>query len=252
MSVTFLGIDLAWQSEKNHSGLVAMRGDTNGAEIVGFSTGIATLPDVVDYTLSYTTPNTVVAIDAPLIIKNQRDQRPCEKAISQKFGRYHASAHSSNLTLYPDPGSVKLARLLEQKGFLHEPNPARDKHKGGRWFFEVYPHPAQVVLFNLPKIIRYKKGRVAEKRQGLDTLRSYIKQKFVAGNPPIRRNEKFEALLKQDLEVLKGKLLKYYEDTLDALVCAYLALYYWTWGDEKNEMIGDLETGYIINPTEAL
>lgn len=40
--------------------------------------------------------------------------------------------------------------------------------------FEVYPHPAQVVLFDLPKIIRYKKGSASEKREGLSVLRRYL------------------------------------------------------------------------------
>jgi len=39
---------------------------------------------------------------------------------------------------------------------------------------------------------------------------------------------------------------------LDAYFCAYLALFYWRWGGERNEMIGDLQSGYIINPTAHL
>ncbi len=252
MAVTFIGVDLAWQSDKNHSGVVVLRERGRGAEMVEYSIGIATLQQVVDYVIAHTTADTVVAIDAPLIIRNSEGQRPCEKFIGKKFGSRHASAHTSNLTLYPNPGSVKVAHLLEQRGFSHNPNPVNDKHRRGRWFFEVYPHPAQVVLFSLEKIIKYKKGSVTDKHQGLQILRRYIQDKFVMGNPSIHPNEKFNNLLQQDLQSLKGRGLKPYEDTIDALVCAYLALFYWTWGLEKNEMIGDLETGYIINPTEPL
>ena len=252
MTTTFIGVDLAWQSDKNHSGIAVLRGDSSGATLFSCSANIATLQGVVNYILANATANTVVAIDAPLIIKNAGGQRPCEKLISQKFGRYHASAHTSNLTRYPDAGSIQVAQLLEQNGFSHTPNPTTDKYKEGRWLFEVYPHPAQVVLFDLEKIIKYKKGRIADKRAGLEILRHYIKTKFGQGRPPLRPNDLFEELLNQDFDRLKGKALKHYEDILDALVCAYLALYYWRWGAEKAEMIGNLETGYIINPTEVL
>lgn len=252
MTNTFIGIDLAWQSDKNHSGIAVLRGDSNGAALFSYSTDIVTLLDVVDYVLAHATPNTVVAIDAPLIIKNMKGQRPCENLVGKKFGRYHASAHTSNLALYPNAGSLQVAQLLERGGFSHTPNPTIDRYKEGRWFFEVYPHPAQVVLFGLERIIKYKKGRVADKRAGLEKLCYHIRTKFVQGKPSIQPNEQFEELLKEDLDRLKGKALKHYEDTLDALVCAYLALYYWSWGAEKAEMIGNLETGYIINPTAAL
>lgn len=251
MSTTFIGVDLAWQSDSKDSGIAVLRGDSTGATVVSCST-VKKLFGVVECILSNATVNTVVAIDAPLIIKNKRGQRPCENLIGKKFGQYEASAHSSNLTLYPDARSVQVAKMLEENSFLHAPDPVNDKHKGGRWFFEVYPHPAQVVLFHLEKIIKYKKGHTANKCAGLEILRQYIKTKFVQGKPSIYPNEPFRNVLTRDLNGLKGKELKHYEDTLDALVCAYLALFYWSWGGEKNELLGNLETGYIINPTEAL
>jgi len=251
MLTTFIGVDLAWQSDKKDSGIAVLHGDSNGAAFISCST-VCKVLGVVEYILANATINTVVAIDAPLIIKNKVGQRPCENLIGKKFGQYEASALSSNLTLYPDAGSVQVAQMLERNSFLHAPDPVNDKHKGGRWFFEVYPHPAQVVLFHLEKTIKYKKGHTAMKCAGLEVLRQYIKTKFVQSKPSIYPNESFRNLLTRNLNGLKGKALKHYEDTLDALVCAYLALFYWSWGGEKNELIGNLETGYIINPTEAL
>jgi predicted RNase H-like nuclease len=142
--------------------------------------------------------------------------------------------------------------MLQQKGFSHDPNPTKDKFRAGRWFFEVYPHPAHVVLFNLDRIIKYKRVRVAQKRKGLQELRDYIALKLLSGEPWILANALLQSLLIQHLQGLKGIALKQYEDTLDAMLCAYLALFCWYWGEEKNEMISDLETGYIINPSESL
>lgn len=248
---TFIGVDLAWRSDKNPSGIVVAQGGRSGAALVDCSSGIVSLQSVADYIAAHTTSNTVVAVDAPLIINNETGQRLCEKHIGQKFGKYHAAAHSSNLERYPTPGGVRLAQMLEEKGFSHNPNPTTDKLRAGQWFFEVYPHPAHVVLFGLTRIIKYKKGRVAERRRGLQKFRQHL-EKLAAANPPFLRNEMSRELLQKSVEELKGKSLKQYEDLLDAFFCAYLALFYWRWGAQKNEMIGDLESGYIINPKEPL
>ncbi len=42
--------------------------------------------------------------------------------------------------------------------------------------------------------------------------------------------------------------MKRYEDTLDAIFCAYLAWHCWRWGAERNEMFGTMEQGYIVVP----
>jgi predicted RNase H-like nuclease len=47
---------------------------------------------------------------------------------------------------------------------------------------------------------------------------------------------------------LRGQRLKDHEDALDAWFCAYLALHAWYWGAERNEVVGDFETGYIVLP----
>ena len=204
---------------------------------------------VLDFIIEHATEDTVVAIDAPLIIRNHTRQRPCERLIGKRFGKYKASAHSSNLTLYPEAGSVRLASELKKRGFAHDVSPQSDRRRPGRWFFEVYPHPAQVVLFGLSERIPYKKGNVGQRRRGLQSLRGHIWQTLGGATPPLLSNLTLERLLSVDVESLRGRTLKQYEDRLDALFCAYLALYYWTWGAERNEMMGDMKTGYIVNPT---
>lgn len=248
---TFIGVDLAWKSDKNHSGLAVAHGSREGMELIACSKEPATLDGILEYVIAHTTEHTVLAIDAPLVITNHAGQRPCETLIGQQFGARHASAHTSNLSLYPNAGSVRFESMLRSNGFLHEPCPATDRRKPGKWFFEVYPHPAQIVLFNRESIIKYKKGSLSQRRTGLKTLRESIRARLISGNPPLRVNEILEKLINQELCRLSGKQLKEYEDMLDACICAYLALFYWYWGSEKNEMIGDLQSGYIINPTEA-
>lgn len=244
----FIGVDLAWAPDRNHTGIAVLQRSGKGAELVVCSEELHKLEAVRDFILEHSSTNAVVAVDAPLILKNQHGQRPCETRIGERFGRYDASAHSANLTKMPDPGGVTLVSWLVSAGVMHAPNPAEDRRRSGRWVFEVYPHPAHVVLFGLKRIIKYKKGRVAERRKGLAAFRSYIRTCLTRLTPRLIPNDLLERLLADDLERLKGKALKHYEDTLDAVFCAYLAFFYWYWGGERNEMIGDLQTGYIINP----
>ncbi|MDJ0746725.1 MAG: hypothetical protein QNJ32_25665 [Xenococcaceae cyanobacterium MO_167.B27] len=42
--------------------------------------------------------------------------------------------------------------------------------------------------------------------------------------------------------------LKAVEDKLDSLICAYVAAYWWYWGEARNLVLGNENTGYIIVP----
>ncbi len=244
---TFIGIDLAWRSDKNYTGAAVLEGDQSGVVIRCVSAGLTTLNEVQSFIQLHARGNSVVAIDAPLIIVNTEGQRPCEKEIGHRFGAAHASAHTSNLKLYPDAGSTKLVSHLEEQGFKHCPEP-HERFLGGKWFFEVYPHPAHVVLFERSQIIKYKKGRVSSRKRGLHEFRECIRRFLCAANPPLLENPQLQSLLGRSLNDLGGTALKHYEDILDATFCAYLAVYFWAWSYECNEIIGNKETGYIINP----
>jgi uncharacterized protein len=249
---TFIGVDLAWQGSRNHSGIAVARGTGRGAVLSAISSGVTSFEGAVDFIEEHATEHSVAAIDAPLVITNTTGRRECESLVSRKFGGRHASAHSTNLTLYPGGGPVQLVPMLAARGFVHDLEIAAAKRRPGRWIFEVYPHPAQVVLFDLPKIIRYKKGSSAEKRTGLERLRRYLAGVLPTADPALDIGETGEGLLRQDLEKLSGTGLKRYEDLLDAWFCSYLALYLWWWGDERNEMLGDLRSGYIVVPTQPI
>lgn len=249
--VTFIGVDLAWRSEGHHSGIVVLRGDGAGASLVAASTGIESVEAAAEYVERYAGENTVVAVDAPLIIRNETGQRPCETEIARRFSRFHAAAHSTSLSLYADPAGPRLVRLLARHGFAHDLDLQRAQRRQGRWLLEVYPHPAMVVLFGLARIIKYKKGSIAERLNGLHRLRQHLRS-LRQVNPALRDSPALAELLGRNAEQLRGAALKQYEDTLDALFCAYLALFCWRWGAEGNEMIGDLETGYVVLPARRL
>jgi predicted RNase H-like nuclease len=116
-----------------------------------------------------------------------------------------------------------------------------------RWLIEVYPHPAMIRLFGLANIIRYKKGPIVERRKGLNLLRSYLKH-LISQGCGLKPSECFHQLLATDLSMVRGEALKRYEDSLDAVFCAYLAWHCWRWGEAGNEVFGDVENGYIVVP----
>jgi len=247
----FLGIDLAWQSDKNHTGAAAFEGDEDGVVLRELSSGLSTLGGVHEFIRAHESSQTVVAVDAPLIINNETGQRPCEKMVTKQFGGRHAGAHPSNRSLYPDAGSVKLALALEQTSYAHC-SPGQGPRRDGRWFCEVYPHPAHVVLFNRSRIIKYKRGLVAQRRLGLMELQREIERRIFGPSSPFKLDSSMASFLHTDLLGLRGRELKHHEDLLDSILCAYIAFHMWSWAWQKNKMLGDLDSGYIVIPTTEL
>lgn len=151
-----------------------------------------------------------------------------------------------------DAGGVALARSLRDRGYRHCSEPHGRWDAGGRWLCEVYPHPAHVVLFERDRIIKYKKGRAADRRTGLAELRDEIRARVCTPAGPFRLEGPLEPLLSIDPVHLRGRALKHHEDSLDAALCAYLAFHLWRWGWERSERFGDLQGGYIVVPTASL
>jgi predicted RNase H-like nuclease len=245
VKTTFIGIDLAWKSARNPTGAAVLNGDHSGARLEVLST-LSPQTSVADFIIANATANTVLAIDAPLVIVNKTGQRACETAIGKKYGSRDASCHTSNLRLYPDASSTVLTAALLTHGFTHVDRATTKE--SGRLMVEVYPHAAMVALWDLPKTIKYKKGSVSAKRLGLSSLQSHLTtlSKTV---PPLLWSGMLQEVLSTDLNDLVGQSLKNHEDQLDALFCAYLAYYFWYWGWKRTELFGDLRSGYILNPT---
>jgi predicted RNase H-like nuclease len=240
----FIGIDLAWKSERNATGAVCLQGDRTGAELVAVAPPLWSAMEVLEFVQANAAAESVVAVDAPLIIANRSGQRPCEALVGKRYGHRDASCHTSNLSLYPEAASVALAKSIEAEGYVHANH---GSSLPARVIVEVYPHAGMVALFDLPKIIKYKKGSVAEKRIGLDVMRVYLATLDQA-EPRFNRSTALTSLLSENLGRLVGQGLKSYEDSLDVLFCAYLAYYFWYWGWEKTEVFGDVQAGYILNP----
>jgi predicted RNase H-like nuclease len=250
----FIGIDLAW-SYKNNTAITVLElhVDKKSANLIDYAERLNSDEEIIDYVSKNVSKGTCISIDAPLIVKNKTGARPVDKEISARFRKYFAGAHPCNLNKFK--GKVRgneLVKKLKDLGLGHNPYINISKRTQiTNTIIEVYPHPAQIVLFRLNKRIMYKRGDVEAKRKGLLRLRKCIMERLTKIEPHLNVNSKLQELCSVNMRGVRGKSLKGYEDTLDSLICAYVGLYHWYWGNEKSEVIGNLKTGYIVTPKSS-
>jgi predicted RNase H-like nuclease len=254
----FIGIDLAW-SGKHPTGLAALEYDpyTEVASLLRSPAETIITDDQIIAFVRQTASDdhtAIVAIDAPLAVPNPTSHRAAEARLNKSFYHFHAGAHPANRNRLGGynggevRGEVIVQRLLEL-GIQHTPNMIR-RHPT-RQVFEVYPHPAMVVLFKLDQILKYKRrgdGRIGAFRQ----YQVYL-QGLREATPILNIPDDLELLSEKHLEQL-GSKLKAYEDQLDAVFCAYIGLYYWYWGSERCHIFADSagnhKNGYVVSPID--
>lgn len=238
----FLGIDFGWKSQP--SGLCCLNWHDGSLAVLDLrrSHEVAAILAWVDTWVS-PQESAMVAVDAPTLIPNATGMRLPDRLTHKHFGRYHAGCYPANLGLPFAQRTVQLGLSLETRGFNHAP--VLLPKQVGRFQIEVFPHPAMIHLFGLERILKYKKGRVAERRIELTRLRNYISEVLPTLNPSL---DLTIGNFKLPDVPIKGTALKDVEDQLDSLICAYVAAYWWYWGLERNWVLGDRTTGYIIVP----
>ena len=212
----------------------------------------------IDTQVSPTEP-AIIAVDAPTIIANLTGMREADKLTHKHFGRYHAGCYPANLSRPFAQKTVEFGLCLEARGFVHAP--IMETQKLGRYQIEVYPHPATINLFRLDRIIKYKKGKLAERQLELMKLCQYIVDilpslepalnlSFGTGILPVSCGTGKMPVSSSNLPEIPTSIatLKALEDKLDALLCAYIGAHWWYWGRERNLVLGDRTTGYIVIP----
>jgi predicted RNase H-like nuclease len=179
----------------------------------------------------------VIAVDAPLLICNPTGIRDAEREMNRHFRRYHAGCHAANLGRPFAQNVLSFSRRLADLGFGHGAKmSARER---GRFQIEVHPHAATVNLFDLPRIVKYKRGPRASRAKELRRLRRLMLSRLPLLHP---------ALSLRLPGVPNTGNLKPVEDQIDAVLCAYIAAHWWYWATRRNHMYGCSETGYIVVP----
>ena len=176
-----------------------------------------------------------VTVDAPIICPNKTGTRPVDRLTHRMFHRQHAACHPANSTKCPRP--PRLVRLMRKVGF----QVGWESRAGKKTVAEVYPHPAMVRMFGLPRIVKYKKGSVGERRKEFQRLQRLIKACLRRKFPQLKLNP-------ETCKLLKEKWSKPVEDRTDALFCAMIGLWHWRYQGRKSEVMGDKKTGFILLP----
>ena len=236
------GIDLAWESDKNTTAVAI--GDLEGTslrisriEVVHSLEKLKALIQEEDRLIG-------IAIDAPLIIKNDIGQRKCETSLSSHYSRYKVSCHSSNLHRYPNAASVRLSGYLKEQGYEHLQNVSE-----GLFQIECYPHPAIVEIFGLKERLKYKKGNVSLKKQGQIKLSKYILSLRESRVASLLIDKKWQNhITAQHIKFLAGATLKTNEDILDSIICLYICALFTI--SVPHQIYGSRECGYIYVPSQ--
>ncbi|MBD2678819.1 MULTISPECIES: DUF429 domain-containing protein [Nostoc] len=243
----FIGIDLGWKSQP--SGLCCLEWIDGQLQLLDLDRkeAIADILIWIDNSVQPDEP-AIIAVDAPTLIPNDTGSRLPDKLTHKYFGKYHAGCYPANKNLPFADRTINFGLELESRGYLHAPT--IEPQKLSRYQIEVFPHPAIVHLFNLERILKYKKGRLSERRLELIKLQNYLVDILPSLSPPLRPLRLCGSFIPEI--PITGAALKATEDKLDALVCAYIAAYWWYWGEERNLVLGDRTTGYIVIPQRIL
>ncbi len=238
----YVGVDLAW-GEQNPTGIAVLDG---GGQLAHLS---AAVPDeaIEAAVRPYVTGRCLVAIDAPLIVTNPTGNRPAEAALNRDFAKFDAGAHPANTGRKELSLTPRGARLAARLGLDMDPS-----SKARRRAIEVYPHPATVALFRLGRVLKYKHKRDRPLGQLTAELLRLVGllEGLADAAVPLRLDgsEEWRSLVSRIESARRKSDLRPAEDEVDAVVCAYVAMFASLRG-ELTTTYGDLATGYIVTPT---
>lgn len=230
----YVGLDLAW-GEKQPTGVAVLDAQARLLQVAAVRTDEA----ILELLEPYAGGPVLVAVDAPLIVTNPTGSRPAEKALAKDFRRFEAAPHPSNTGKPEFAGGSRGARVCAALGLDLDPRSRRDRRA-----IEVYPHPATVVLFDLPRTLKYKNkpGRT------LESLRSELLRLMVHVESVVTVDSTWAALRATVSGATTKAQLRVVEDQVDAVLCAYIG-WFADHRPERTTVYGDLAEGYIVTPS---
>ncbi|HEY6931783.1 MAG TPA: DUF429 domain-containing protein [Marmoricola sp.] len=245
----FVGVDLAW-GDRRPTGLAVLDEQGHLVEVSAAKSD----EEIAAALAPYVAQRCLVAIDAPLIVPNATGNRPAEAQLNRDFGRFDAGAHPANTGKPEFREQPRGARIAARLGLDINPRSRRRRRA-----IEVYPHPATIALFRLGRTLKYKNrpGRDLEQlRRELLVLLGLV-EGLASADPPLvvdgnhgdPSRPRGWCALRSAVETAERKSeLRVVEDQVDAVVCAYVALFA-TRRPERTTTYGDFATGYIVTPT---
>jgi predicted RNase H-like nuclease len=248
-----IGIDLAWgegSDEKlaNETGLVAVE---PSGEILdsGWACGIS---ETVVWIERVATTDTLLMIDAPLVVSNTSGQRLCEKQVGERYMHpWKVGANSTN-SGSERLGGVALLRVLEATGWRYHDGCDGQPPSSGRYVAEVFPYTTLVgapelgydderpIYKRRPKSLRslsmnaFRELRAAncdELIRRLATLRT--------ADPPLdlASHDATDALIEEPSPIADDAY-KHREDLIDAVLCAWTGRLWLARGLDRCQVLG--------------
>jgi predicted RNase H-like nuclease len=258
----YLGIDLAWGegSEKkpaNRSGVVALDA-TGRIANAGWTIG---LDEAVEWVEANALANSLLFIDAPLVITNATGARRPDRETGQRYGRWWVSANSVNLGS-PRRAGVRLRERLEELGWRYSSG-AAGPPGDGRVMSECYPYTTIVGVPDLgyddkrPAYKRAKKGMPAAQAWPMRTAACDTLIDRIAGltffDPPLDLASHPETKrLVDEPSPARTRDYKQREDLLDAAICAWTAAYWHRHGLARSQILGVPDGTAMSDDLEAL
>ncbi len=234
----FVGVDLAWGHRKP-TGLAVLDDDGRLVHV----SAVTTDEEILAALTPYVEGDCVVAVDAPLVVRNASGNRAAEAELNRDFARFDAGAHPSN-TGKPELLEPRGALIADKLGLSLDPAPS-----GGRRAIEVYPHAATVSLFRLGRTLKYKNktGRSLESLRGEMLVLMGLVEGLTDADPALHVNGAWRTLVTAVEEAGRKSELRVVEDQVDAVLCAYVALFA-TRRPQQTTTYGDPEHGCIVTP----
>lgn len=234
-----LGIDAAW-TEKEPSGIAVIADDGDGWRLVEVAASYRAFLEASDPALPVLrhrgsipdagaivkaaygkagAPVDLVAIDMPLSTSPIAGRRASDNMISVAYGARHAGTHTPSVTR---PGRLSDELRL---GFDNVGYPLAVTEIHGRALIEVYPHPALIELAKAERRLPYKQSKIA--KYWPEVVPGKRRQKLLEVWAEIIRHLDAEiqgvsAALSLPPVDARGYELKAFEDSLDAIVCAWV------------------------------
>lgn len=245
--MNFIGIDLAW-TYKNETGICVINenGEIELCEARNFSD-----QDLASLVKEYAGNGAIVAIDAPLVVKNETGSRECDRVImKQKIHERNLSVFTcSRQYLINTYGSVRGEQVVAQiRGLMPEFVLTTDARSNDFNIIETFPTGICLGLFPEFYPIKYKLKKdvpsnitKAEMGRMIDALSGLQEYPL-----PIKNSQEYFGWRGQ-IERLSKAAYKNLEDKVDAFLCAYAA--YWLKNND-GQTFGTLEDGFIMLPVK--
>jgi predicted RNase H-like nuclease len=190
-------------------------------------------------------PIDLVAIDMPLARSPILGRRTSDRKVSSAYGARKCGTHSPS-ALRPGRISDDLRKSFENAGY-----PLLTEKVARPGLIEVYPHPALVELANAPERLPYKAAKL-RKYWPSDTKSHRRARLFSQWSVIVALLEAKIAGVMAMLPGLgieaTGIEVKAYEDALDAVICAWVAICAL---EERARPFGDADSAIWIPISEA-